>query len=229
MFIVMGLLFTSVAGVQNVTAADLSGKVVETMNSGGYTYVCIEKKGVKTWVAIPESRQKIKVGQTMAFNPGGEMKNFESKTLKRKFDTIIFSDGIAGPGAAKDFKSGTPPTGSKDKVVKSMEKIKVEKASGQNAYTVADIYKNIKSLNKKQVIVKGKVVKVSEGIMKKNWVHIQDGTGDAKKGSNNLVVTTLDLPSVGDTVTAKGTIFRDKDFGMGYKYSVIMEEASVRK
>ena len=70
----------------------LSGKVVETMNSGGYTYVCLENSGKKTWVAVPET--KVKVGQMVTCQPGGEMKNFTSKTLKRTFESIIFSGGI---------------------------------------------------------------------------------------------------------------------------------------
>jgi len=73
------------------TQAGLSGKVVDTMDSGGYTYVQLENKGKKTWVAVPQ--MKVTKGKTMTFRPGMEMKNFESKTLKRKFDTIIFSDG----------------------------------------------------------------------------------------------------------------------------------------
>lgn len=74
-------------------AASLSGKVVETMNSGGYTYVNLENNGKKTWVAVPE--MKVTKGQKMSFQPGIEMINFESKTLKRKFDKIYFSTGPA--------------------------------------------------------------------------------------------------------------------------------------
>ncbi len=70
----------------------LSGKVTETMNSGGYTYVCIEKGGNKTWVALPNT--PVKVGQEIALQPGAEMKNFTSKTLNRTFDSIIFSAGL---------------------------------------------------------------------------------------------------------------------------------------
>ena len=70
----------------------LSGKVVETMNSGGYTYVCLENSGKKTWFALPETA--VKVGQEIACQPGAEMKNFTSKTLNRSFDSIIFSAGI---------------------------------------------------------------------------------------------------------------------------------------
>jgi hypothetical protein len=70
----------------------LTGKVVDTMDSGGYTYVQLEKAGKKSWVALPQT--KITKGKTMTFKPGMEMKNFESKTLKRKFDSIVFSDGV---------------------------------------------------------------------------------------------------------------------------------------
>ncbi|MHB8844032.1 MAG: hypothetical protein ACYC7L_04725 [Nitrospirota bacterium] len=75
-------------------AADgaISGKVVETMDSGGYTYVCLENGGTKTWVALPQS--KVKVGQQVTCQPGMEMKNFTSKTLNRTFASIIFSGGL---------------------------------------------------------------------------------------------------------------------------------------
>jgi len=69
----------------------LSGKVVETMNSGGYTYVSLEKNGKKTWAAIPAAT--VKVGQEMTLQPGAEMRNFTSKTLNRTFESIIFSGG----------------------------------------------------------------------------------------------------------------------------------------
>jgi outer membrane lipoprotein-sorting protein len=73
-------------------ASSLSGKVVETMNSGGYTYVNLENNGQKTWVAIPET--PVKVGQQVTCKPGMEMRNFTSKTLKRTFSSIYFSGGI---------------------------------------------------------------------------------------------------------------------------------------
>ncbi len=77
---------------ENMNAtSSLSGKVVETMDSGGYTYVCLEKSGNKIWLAVP--KMKVIVGQNMSFKPGIEMVNFQSKTLKRKFDKIIFSEG----------------------------------------------------------------------------------------------------------------------------------------
>jgi hypothetical protein len=168
----------------------------------------------------------------MSFQPGFAMANFESKTLNRKFDRIIFSGGVVADAKAAKAPAtvgGKPFVGSKEAVIKPAGKIKVAKATGANAYTIAEVYAKAASLNNKQVVVRGKVVKVSPSIMQRNWVHIQDGTGDAKRGSHNLVFTSEQLPKVGDVVLAGGTLHKDKDFGMGYKYDVIVEDAGFRK
>ncbi len=107
--------------------------------------------------------------------------------------------------------------------------IKVDKATGPGAYTVEEIFAKGAELDKKIVVVRGKVVKVSAGIMSRNWIHLRDGSGDPAKGTHNLVVTSQDLPKVGDVVTASGTLAKDRDFGSGYLYAVIVEEASVKK
>lgn len=72
-------------------ASPVSGKVVETMDSGGYSYALLERDGKKTWVAVP--KMKIEKGKNMSFQSGAVMENFTSKTLKRTFDKIIFSAG----------------------------------------------------------------------------------------------------------------------------------------
>ncbi len=206
-----------------------SGKVVETMNAGGYTYVCLEKSGKKTWIAVPE--MKVTVGQQMTFKPGYEMKDFTSKTLNRTFGSIIFSEGpAASQKNSSDKVEPAKAPGSKAAVVTSAGEFSVKKAAGPDAYTVGEVYAKRTLLNGKTVTVKGKVVKVSKGIMRKNWIHLQDGTGDSGKGTHDLVVTTAtDVAAVGDVVTAKGTIYKDKDFGSGYKYDVIMEEATIQR
>ena len=125
---------------------------------------------------------------------------------------------------------GTAASGGSEgaKAPAASEPITVEKAKGADACTVSEAYENAGKLDKKTVVVQGKVVKVSKGIMGKNWVHLRDGSGDAGKGTNNLVVTTQDVPNVGAVVTAKGTLHKDKDFGAGYKYRVIVEEGTVK-
>jgi hypothetical protein len=220
----------SIKPKQEEESGNISGKVVETMNASGYTYVCLEKNGKKTWVAVPE--MKVTVGSKMSFQPGAVMSNFASKTLNRTFDSIVFSGGLAsgsGKDAASGLPGGDPHAGSKANVASLDKSIKVEKATGADAYTVGEIYAKSAALNNKKVVVKGKVVKFSQGIMGKNWVHIQDGSGDQQKGTHDLVVTTQDTALVGDIVTVTGTFAKDKDFGAGYLYKAIVEDAKVQK
>lgn len=212
----------------------LSGKVLETMNSGGYTYVNLQKKnGEKIWVAAPET--SVKAGSQVSFKGGMEMVNFESKSLKRKFDKIVFADGLAsGAAAATAAKADAPKDaagspGSKGAASEKDTKISVPKATGPNATTVQGAFANSAKLNKKKVVIRGKVVKVSARIMDRNWVHIQDGTGSQAKGNHNLVCTSKEMVNVGDIVTVSGILAKDRDFGGGYKYSAIVEDATFKK
>lgn len=145
------------------------------------------------------------------------------------------ADSFAGAvkaeqGTATDQGGATSmPGGSGGKVVVPLESVKVDKATGDNAFIVGDLFEKRSELSGKQVSVRGKVVKVSRGIMGKNWLHIQDGTGDASRSTHDLVVTTQETPAMGDVVTISGTVQADKDFGAGYKYDVIVEDATVAK
>ena len=206
-----------------------TGKVVETMDGGGYTYANLEKDGKKTWVAFPTLETR--VGETLSFKNCMEMPGFESKALKRKFDSILFcgSPEVKASAAKAKMAEGKKSPGSTGAASAAVGKIKVEKASGANAYTVAEIFEKRSALNGKQVEVKGQVVKVSTGIMNKNWIHLQDGSGSEAKKTNNLVVTTNDEPKVGNVVTVSGTLIKDKDFGSGYKYNAIIEKGSVKQ
>ena len=207
----------------------LTGKVVETMNSGGYTYIDIEQDGKSTWAAVPTIQ--VKIGQEISVMPGFVMNNFKSKTLDRTFKSIVFSSGLAGLAKKKAPASGIMPSDKTHSMAvpdKKTEEIKVEKADGPNAYTVAELYAKRVELDTKSIVLKGKVVKVSMAIMGKNWIHIQDGSGSASDKTNDIIVTSQDAPEVGAVVTAKGTLHKDKDFGMGYFFAVIIEEGSIK-
>jgi hypothetical protein len=213
-------------------APNVSGRVVQTIDSGGYSYVLLKKKDdSKIWVAAPA--MKVSVGEQVTFEGGMEMINFPSSTLKRTFDKVIFSNGIVKDAKTKDVKDkdakkdARSPGSMGAAVAVTDEKIKVKKATGTNAYSIAEIFKKKDKLNKKPVTVNGKVVKVSSGIMNRNWIHIQDGTGNHATANNDLVVTSDAIPLVGDTITVQGTLFTNKDFGGGYKYNVIIEKAKI--
>lgn len=105
---------------------------------------------------------------------------------------------------------------------------KIKKATGPNAVTVGEAYRNSAKLAGNVVVIRGKVVKVTAGIMDKNWVHIQDGTEN--EGNYDLTCTTSgDLPSKDAIVTVTGRLATNRDFGAGYFYPVIVEDATFSK
>lgn len=98
-------------------------------------------------------------------------------------------------------------------------------AAQANLKTVAAIHQNKAALAGKTVSAQGKVVKVNNGIMGRNFVHVQDGTGEAD--SNNLIVTSKQTANVGDQVTVSGVVVVNREFGSGYSYPLLIEEASI--
>jgi hypothetical protein len=211
-------------------ATPLAGKIVEFMNSSGYTYILLQDAdGFKDWVAIPELY--VTVGDEVELQPGVQMGEFKSKPLNRTFDTIIFSGGPTEKynekrkvNAHKGSDMSEPAPGKKKTEKKIVEGLKVKKASGEAAYTIAEIIEKKDMLQDKTIAVSGQVVKVSTGIMGRNWVHIKDGSGE-----NKLVITTNDSSDIGDVVTFSGVFHNNVDFGGGYQYAVILENASIKK
>lgn len=203
------------------------GKVVETMNSGGYTYVALQQGGKKVWSAGPQVA--VKVGDMVSMPTGMAMKNYHSKTLDRTFETVYFvqSISVAGSEPAAAPTSGAAPTDVAGGMARSkaapVEIKGIAKAEGGK--TVAEIYAAKADLNGKQITVRGKVVKYNGGIMGKNWMHIQDGSGAGATG--DVTVTTQDKAAVGDTVLVKGKVATNRDFGSGYSYDLMLEEAKV--
>ena len=120
-------------------------------------------------------------------------------------------------------------TGSQKAVVPFAE-IKVEKAPGENSYTVDEIFSKAAELNGKTVVIRGKVMKVSPRIMGRNWIHLQDGTGNPDNNTHDLVVTTTMEPQADwDIITMEGVLAANKDFGSGYTYAAIVEDATLKQ
>lgn len=98
-------------------------------------------------------------------------------------------------------------------------------AADANMKTVAVLNTSKAALAGQTVSAQGKVVKVNNGIMGRNFLHVQDGTGDAN--SNDLTVTSKQTAVVGDQVTITGKVVVDRDFGAGYTYPLLIEDASI--
>jgi hypothetical protein len=253
-----GLLSAAASLPANSMTAE-SGKIIETMNASGYTYLLIDSGTARTWVAIPETT--VKVGDTVHYANGMIMKDFHSKTLNRTFASVVFSPGLTDQAPETEKKGATAsPTGEKASkasptaddssfsaavqaetqpepamttsggstgAIVPFAEIKIEKAEGENGHTVLEIFKQAKELDGKVVRLRGMVMKVNLNIMGKNWVHLQDGTGDPMTNTHDLVITTAETPSQGQTVTVEGTMRAAKDFGAGYSYAAIIEDAKI--
>ncbi|MFZ2431344.1 MAG: hypothetical protein WA143_11415 [Lutibacter sp.] len=194
--------------------------VKETVDGGTYAYLNVEENGKTYWMAI--ANMPVTVGETYYYEDGMLMKDFESKQLNKTFDEIVFVNGVRTTEVAVEVKQEDPHASSAPAPVID---IKIEKP--KNGTSLSELFSAKKSFSGKSIIVKGQVVKVNNGIMDKNWVHIVDGTQFENK--NDLTITTTETVNIGDVVTFKGVIVLDKDFGQGYKYDVLLEEGKLIK
>jgi hypothetical protein len=225
---------SSPAPVQQQSPAsprELSGTVLETMDAGGYTYAKVDCGDRQIWAAGPKTT--LDSGDMVSIDQGMLMTNFHSSTLERTFDEIYFvskfqvtgEDGgaVVSEAQAKHMmtEAHKGQTASTDGTPLDFSGLETP----EGGLTVAEIMAAKNDLSGKEVLVSGKVVKFNSGIMGRNWIHLQDGTG--APGANDLTITTSDTAKVGDTVLVRGTIVLDKDFGLGYRYEILIEDASV--
>jgi hypothetical protein len=214
------------AGPQSADKANvLQGKVLERLDAAGYSYLRLSTSTGEVWAAVPQTG--VKVGEEVSMANPMAMEGFETKTLKRKFDRIFFGtlqqpEGAETAQALKNAHSGVSESA-------SAEPIKVQRAVGSEGRTIAEIFAQKTQLKDRDVAVTGKVVKVNANIMDKTWIHLRDGSGDPASRTNDLTVTTQGSAAVGDTVMVKGKVRTDKNLGMGYVFSVILEDAAVAK
>ena len=204
------------------------GTVVETMASGGYTYVALEIDGDIRWIAGPPTT--VATGDVVLTSTGAQMTGFPSRSLGRTFDVIYFVGAIenlsAPVAAATDsaLPQGHPRT---EADAATIDEIDVEALD--QGHDIAWLYANRESLGGQAVTLRGQVVKYNSGILGKNFFHLQDGSGDATEGTNDLTVTSLDETEVGATVVVTGTIVLDKDFGAGYTFPLLLEDAAIKQ
>ena len=203
---------------------------LEIINTTQYTYLRVDENGTEKWLAFPLAN--VKVGETYYYVNEMAMTNFVSKELGRTFASVYFVERV-----------GTePPTKVMDSKVKNMnpqpqesveehtgnagiavEKMKVKIDPDKGVISIAELLANKEKYDGKKVIVKGKVSKFSPEIMNKNWIHLQDGS--EFKGTYDLTITTKEMVKEGDIIKYEGKVAINKDFGAGYFYKVLLEDA----
>jgi hypothetical protein len=232
-------------------ASSLQGSVLETIQVARYTYLRIGTSGQPgTWAAVT-SAPEVKVGDSVRIAQGQLMEDFKSTALNRTFDKIYFgvlddgkgkAPGGANPHAGVDMSnphaSGSASLPAVDpnginphaQVPASNQDIpvgKVAKAKGELGLTVAEIFAKRSVLSGKLVRVRAVVVKTTSGVMGKTFLHVRDGSGSEKAGDFDLTITTQEQPQLSDTLLFEGKLGVDIDFGAGYKYPVIIQDAKL--
>ena len=222
---------------EQTTANGKSFEVAEVIQGSTYTYIRAKENSTEFWMAI--SKQEVKPGEVYYYSEGLPMQNFHSKEVDRTFDEIYFVSAISktpiksgamsgmGSGAMGGMGAmggnGNEPAHSGKVSTEQNSAITVKKLAGE--ITVAQVFANRDNYSGKEIEIKGVVVKVNKEVMGKNWIHIQDGTND--NGNYDLTITSADLAEINDEITVRGKIILNKDFGYGYSYEVIMEDAQI--
>ncbi|MDH5735564.1 MAG: GW dipeptide domain-containing protein [Gammaproteobacteria bacterium] len=200
---------------QQMTSNNLYGKVTETMDASGYTYVHVDTGSQKVWAAGPVTA--LKAGDMVTIPTVMPMKNFHSKALNRDFDIIYFVNTFTG-----DKKPATGPASlSQKKTAITTHPIKAfEKA--KDGKTIAEVHSDKNDLAGKTIRVRGQVTKFTANILNKNWLHIKDNSS-----GDDLTVTSSDTARLNDIVVIEGKLELNKDYGYGYLYPVIVVDAKI--
>ncbi len=211
------------ASAENTTSTSSAQdvhKVVaqEVLQTEKYTYLRVTEDGNETWIAVPKTNAE--VGATYYYKGGLKKTNFKSVEHDRVFETVYLVSGISN--SPTGGHTG-PHTHLNTSPGEQNHNITIDPP--EDGISIAELFENRSQYDNKTVRVRGRCVKRNNMIMDRNWVHIQDGTLDDEE--QNLTVTTQENIPLGAVVTFEGVIALNKDFGAGYKYAIIMEEAKV--
>ncbi len=190
-------------------------KAVEQVEN--YTYLFVKGKGPAYWVAVPS--MDASPGETYSYRGGLLMEEFYSKELDRTFEQVIFLEGLF---------SGEPPEQARKQEVDYKPKVAIEKSDvnleqEKGFIPISDLYADPAAYEGQTIQVKGKVTRFNPEIMGRNWVHIQDGTDH--NGKFDLTATSSASFETGSTVKLEGVVSLNKDFGYGYTYEILLEDA----
>lgn len=200
----------------------LRGRVAERIEAPPYCYLRLVSGKAEAWVAVPQA--PLAVGQEAVVVNSQPMANFESRSLRRTFPLVHFGtlQATADPKEARGLQHALAAQGPSDVVVP-----KIAKATGPEARTVAEVHTERGALKDRPVAIQGQVVKVNLDIMGRNWMHLRDGSGQGPTG--DLTFTTREKAEVGEVVVVRGTVRLDRDYGAGYRYPVIVEDAKLAR
>ncbi len=224
----IGLIFTltSCQSDESETSNELQADthkvvVLEVLQTTNYTYLYVKENDTDIWLAVP--KMNANAGETYYYDGGMLMENFVSKELNRTFEKIWFLDGVR---TTVEKAENNIPDAIPHDMKPTIEKKEISVSGIEDGISIGELFSDRTKYEGKTVKIKGVVSKINIAIMNRNWIHIQDGTDH--EGEFDLTVTSAATAKVGDTIIVEGKIALKKDFGYGYSYEVIMEDAVIK-
>lgn len=194
-------------------------KVNEILPTERYVYLNVDENGKKFWIAT--RKMDVEKGKTYFYKGGLLKRNFESKEYNRTFETIYLVSSLVASDHSKNVGEQKNKANKKIDIPTHTDKITVHKGS----IKIAELVKNPKKYEGKTVQLSGRCTKVNPNIMKRNWIHLKDGSKD----DFDLVLTSDSYVPEGSVITVKAKVSLNRDFGAGYKYDLILEDAVIIK
>jgi hypothetical protein len=208
--------------IQQPAANRVYGKVTDIIEAAGYTYAEVDTGKEKVWAAA--SITPLKIGDMISFTTEMPMKNFHSNSMNRDFPIIYFvnrfitdKESLAGTTTAMVSSHGKIKPAPAVKAVEGINKV-------EGGNTIAEVYTDKQKLNGKVIRVRGQVTKFTANVMNKNWLHIRDSST-----LDDLTITTDSTAAINAVVVIEGKLALDRDFGYGYVYPLIVEDASLTR
>ena len=199
--------------------------VKESMDASRYVYLKVSENGGEDyWIAAV--KQDVTIGDTYFYKGGLLKTNFESKEHNKVFDKIYLVTNLVhdhGDGSGHDMTKANTENMSGANSGSSVLTNETENVDVEGSIKIAEIVNNPSKYEGKTVQVSGKVVKINPNIMKRNWIHLQDGS----KNDYDFVVTSDTFLPEGSVVTLSAVVALKKDFGAGYYYDIILEDGKV--
>ena len=210
------------AGLAGLPA--VTGEIIETMDTGNYTYIQVRGADKTIWAAT--ERFEAKVGERVTVPGGMVMKNFQSPTLGRTFEELYFTDRVLREGESESERTlppGHPPLSAQPTTPASPAQDVVAQPAG--GISLAELFARSTELAGQEIVIKGRVTSYTERVMGRNWIHLADGTS---AGSNQeLVINSTGSTRVGAVITVKGVVAINEDLGHGYQYAVLIKDAEL--
>jgi len=221
------LIFVCLLLTANPLWADIdtigSGTVAETITVDNYIYVRLMENN--NWIAAAPTN--ISVGDKISYSGGALMKNFFSRTLNQNFEEILFVMELyvtEQASADPQIMIQSAHDAANTAILKPPKPGEITPAD--EGMTIAEIFSNHLELQNQTISVRARVMKVSPKIKGKNWITLQDGTGNAP--DDKLIATSIELAEIGDEITVEGTLATNVSLGAGYEYKVLLENAQIK-